>query len=376
MIELITRFDPAGVFQILSNPTSNLPAAAILLASVVLVLLIAIVVIGLFLMYEKPIKNGPVVGSIIHIPQHAVSAQEHLFAAVRWSILVVAVVVLLSRAATLDVVCMSCHADTPPEFQARIHFDHESVECAGCHAPQVLAGRVVLAIQLLGDVDASFFGGAPGVAKYAGADTCLSCHPGINQTVVGARIRVSHREFAFDRTYRCIDCHSSVGHGPTGSLGDRPRMSLCLRCHNGNVASSECDVCHVGDVAGANGISILDYPRIELGPVATCRGCHSLAACNECHGLELPHPANFAEGEEHGPLAAFGRRELCNRCHVSTDCAVACHSGASDPSAAHVKTWRTDHARNSSRETQRQCRECHNKANFRCNMCHSGYPEP
>lgn len=375
MIERIAAFDPASVVQILSNPTSNLPAAAILLASIVLLLLMAIVVIGLFLMYERPRTSEPLTRPVVP-PKPQVSLDVRLMSAVRWSALAIVLIVLLSRAATLDVVCMSCHASAPKDPQPFVRAEHQAVACARCHAPGVVAGRVVLAVQMMSDVDAHLFGGAPGVARYAGAQTCLSCHSAIEETFVGDRIRVSHLEFAFDRTFRCIDCHSSVGHGATGSPSDRPRMSLCLRCHNGSVASSECQVCHVGDVAGANGVSILDYPRVELGPVTTCRGCHSVESCNECHGLELPHPTNFVEGEVHGPLAAFGRRAVCNRCHDSADCAVACHIGASDPSDAHAKTWRTDHGNSGSVATQRQCRQCHNKANFRCNMCHSGYPEP
>jgi hypothetical protein len=43
-----------------------------------------------------------------------------------------------------------------------------------------------------------------------------------------------------------MNCHSTVAHLETVGLGSQtfPTMDTCMKCHNGDVAPTDCDICH------------------------------------------------------------------------------------------------------------------------------------
>ncbi len=370
MSDLLRGVPLDELLDVVRNPTSNLTAATVLLAMVVLVLIILLTGVGLYLVRSggraerKPGEAAP------RRARRKLSRGERTAFTVMWvAVLLLALAGAVGGLTTRDT-CLRCHADVV-EAGRVASAPHNTIACASCHAEPGPVGRITLAAQTLQDVSVRAFGTGDVSPRRPASAGCRRCHDDLSKTVTADRVRVAHADFIDGHGFRCIDCHGSVGHGPADRPNDRPSMQLCLRCHGVDPkASAKCPTCHVGDITGAREVSILDYPRVQLGPVRTCRGCHSVERCNRCHGLELPHPADFKMGEVHGPLAAFERKELCGRCHSRGECATECHPGNKFPSDGHYPAWRQDHGRDSSAERQAWCRSCHTKANFRCAMCH------
>lgn len=107
----------------------------------------------------------------------------------------------------------------------------------------------------------------------------------------------------------------------------------------------------------------------SIEDVFYCGTCHSSAFCEDCHGLPMPHPANFTEG--HGDL---GRSvpAICANCHAQGELVASgglefcnsCHHAAADPS----QPWIPQHF-GVVRETGAEpCFECHNPTY--CAQCH------
>ncbi len=376
MNELLKRLDPAQVWQVVSDPTSNLVGATILMAMSILVVMIVLVALTALLGTSPPPR--PVVTGPAMTPEERRRRNRRRFLV--WLAGALAAVAVLSAVATValtdDRVCLRCHARTVVDQQtAKRKGPHPGVKCADCHARAGLAGRVTLAAGSARSYARSVLGEG-GDKGHAFSDACLGCHRDVldgPRTV--SRVRVDHTHIVEAR-FRCVDCHSATGHGPTAGTPNRPQMSLCVTCHDGTKASAECETCHVGDITGTRSPSIDQYPQITLGRVRTCRGCHPVDACNACHGLELPHSEDFARGEVHGRQAAFSRKKVCARCHEYGYCRTRCHPHAAHPSESHAKDWNRAHAASSGPRAQAQCRSCHKYADFRCNMCHSGYPAP
>ncbi len=113
-----------------------------------------------------------------------------------------------------------------------------------------------------------------------------------------------------------------------------------------------------------------DNPWAESIPsvaeINYCSTCHAEKFCSDCHGLPMPHPADFQEG--HGDL---GRNEpaVCATCHAKGDATGtqfcnACHHPDGDPTLP----WIPQHF-NAVKETGAQaCFDCH--APTFCAECH------
>lgn len=377
MIEFLERLDPAVVWQVISDPTRNLTGATLLLAMAILVVLIVLTAVTALL--ETGIGRRRTAADTAAAVAERRRRPPWRSAGIALLVAVVVLAVLLvggTVVGTRDRVCVRCHVRSVADAEGDRNGDHPTVACGGCHARRGLSGALGLAAGTVRSYAASLLG--PGGDKgHAFSESCLACHEDIvSGTRTVARVRVSHEEF-LGEGFRCVDCHAATGHGGANRPNDRPRMSLCVLCHDGRQAPAKCDLCHVGDITGTRDVSMRHYPMVTLGPPTTCRGCHSLDSCNECHGLELPHTKEFVEkGEVHGPQAAFGRRALCERCHTRDECTAPCHPQSAHPADSHVKDWRTKHGADASADTQSWCRGCHNKADFGCRMCHPNYPPP
>lgn len=157
----------------------------------------------------------------------------------------------------------------------------------------------------------------------------------------------------------CLECHDEAGHAVERPL--RPsRMQVCLRCHDGRMAASACEVCHVGDV-GNQAVFNRVYRKAVL-PQLTCGGCHDETTCDNCHGLRMPHSQEFIDGD-HARDAGFDKKVLCWRCHPETDCGK-CHSDWN----AHGADFKQSHK---SKPRDSACYGCHDdhEGSF-CDRCH------
>lgn len=128
---------------------------------------------------------------------------------------------------------------------------HQDVNCETCHtAPGFfgfvggkIAGLQVVANFIRGDFDDDSFNAAVPNAS------CLRCHEEILDepftTNPETQISVSHFHI-MDNGGKCMNCHSTVAHLETVPLGSQtfPTMDTCMKCHNGEVAPTDCEICH------------------------------------------------------------------------------------------------------------------------------------
>lgn len=359
---------------IIEDPASNLTAAVLLLAAVFLVLLILVLValIGI----TSSIRQGHAPGGEgaddatakldRETPGHerrpttllpSVPAPARIALAI--AAFLAAVSVTYAWSGTNEYCSTACHVMEPAASTWRLS-RHSEVDCIRCHegkpvtsVPQAVMSR---ARHLLGSVT-----GATPQSVTASPDRCLDCHETELAASIetSAGIRMDHRAPIAAGT-PCESCHHETAHA--NERVQASRMQVCLRCHNGNQASSECATCHIGD-PGAHTVSTRIFKQVELAP-PTCGGCHNEMTCDACHGLRMPHSAEFLTGD-HARQAAFDGRTLCWRCHVEADCTGGCH-GSFD--AGHGPGFKEAHKQY---PWDSGCQTCHkaHEGSF-CDRCH------
>ncbi len=127
---------------------------------------------------------------------------------------------------------------------------HGDVNCETCHTPPGLfgflggkiAGLQVVANYITGEFeDYSFNAAVPNAS-------CLRCHEEILEepyTSPETGVTVSHEHIVVNGG-KCMNCHSTVAHLEAVPVGSAtfPTMDTCMRCHNGEVAPTDCRICH------------------------------------------------------------------------------------------------------------------------------------
>lgn len=262
--------------------------------------------------------------------------------------------------------CRSCHQMTT-DYRSWKRSSHRGVECANCHQAPGAAGYFLYKVNQLDMVLARL---SRRYTKPITADvantSCLQCHEkDVGRSIVVSGLKVRHSDF-LAVGYKCVACHNTAGHGSSTVNPTRPSMDQCSTCHDGKKAFSTCGGCHVTDIGRPVGAQTQDYPPVRLGPLKTCRGCHSIAKCNKCHGLELPHPPSWISGLTHAPAGAFDRKELCRRCHSEVFC-NGCHRFP-----GHAPNWKEQH-RAHGPLNQEGCLGCHMRTKNLCAVCHKRY---
>lgn len=127
---------------------------------------------------------------------------------------------------------------------------HKDVNCETCHtAPGFfgfvggkVAGLQVVANYVRGEFTDDSFNAAVANAS------CLRCHEDILDHLITdeeTQVTVSHYHI-IDNGGKCMNCHSTVAHLETVPIGSAtyPTMDTCMKCHNGDLAPTDCEVCH------------------------------------------------------------------------------------------------------------------------------------
>lgn len=260
------------------------------------------------------------------------------------------------------------------------------------------------------------------------SEQCTQCHSENRPITPSQGIIIDH-EIHDENHVACTICHNRIAHDDrdiefvnvdpkTGELNhphaDFMTMTACFRCHTQDEPEGPpgaCEACHPADFelrpanhfeAGFYELGGDSYLHAELAwealgettataevvvedasvegehdteipsvdEIFYCGTCHSESFCTDCHGVVMPHPADFAEG--HGDL---GRTQpaVCANCHATGAAAASgaglefcnsCHHPESDP----TKAWIPQHfdiVRTSGAEA---CFECHNPTY--CAECH------
>jgi hypothetical protein len=99
----------------------------------------------------------------------------------------------------------------------------------------------------------------------------------------------------------------------------------------------------------------------------SCALCHEQASCDKCHGIIMPHPADWVK--QH-PETAARDQHVCQQCHRREGCQT-CHRGAL-PGSHQASQWMAQHGAQA-KQPEAQCTLCH-RSDF-CLSCH-GTPMP
>jgi len=375
----VTNIDFSNLWQqiltLLNEPTSNLTAAFLLYGIITLVLLLLIIIALMFLSVSdededeesaeaaserepseadriRAAIDATPSGEVVEgIPDVAPAARVQDAAPVPSAppkvpltprarlvrvgigLLILLVVWLVTGFSTsADVVCDSCHVITSHNsLDESIDDPHADGSCVRCHEAGGLVGRYFLNVPLrvVHFIDGSEVADIQGEYGTVTQSACLSCHRDVLDGVLSSSERgivMSHTE-PFDAGVRCIDCHQPVsGVVSTHNAG----MNPCLRCHESQTASAECETCHDRTAAAAARASATDLASQQVIDIS-CGGCHDEAQqCDPCHGLRMPHTAAFKR-VAHARAGAvdfwYNNGETCGKCHTATrNSCQRCHT--------------------------------------------------
>jgi hypothetical protein len=113
------------------------------------------------------------------------------------------------------------------------------------------------------------------------------------------------------------------------------------------------------------------HPAAYEGNAESCTYCHGdggpndNAFCSGCHGVEMPHPADFKD--THGPGISDGsvNRGTCTNCHQQVFCDNCHHEGSTG-----AQPWQQEHPAVVKENGAEPCFECHEPTY--CAECHVG----
>jgi nitrate/TMAO reductase-like tetraheme cytochrome c subunit len=313
----------------------------------------------------------------------------HIAIRVAWIVLiVVGVTVLLAvafeRTTAAPQLCASCH-EIEPKVRAWESGGHSTVGCPDCHEeprPWYLYAEVLAlrATVLARDVEAHYAG--EGIEdtdsnEYVATipdSRCLRCHDPGREISIKPGTLIDHDRHA-ESNGSCLSCHLTTAHPNPSEDGELLFMEQCFTCHgepDNPDASEACETCHPEEFELRPESHGPEAWQTDHGERATadrslCLMCHAESQCDTCHGVEMPHPAEWAEGAtEHGP-AVQEDREVCVRCHEDSPgfCSV-CHHEGYDPAQG---DWFPQHPNNARQQGGESCEECHERT-F-CSYCHT-----
>jgi len=261
--------------------------------------------------------------------------------------------------------------------------------------------------------------------EHMGSRQCAQCHSENRQITPSEGIIIDHVVHEENEVH-CTVCHNRVAHPEDFELtlegnekhDDFMTMTACFRCHSqeaDGIAPGACEACHPadfelkpanhleagfyelgGDSSGHASLALESLGSTEsaestgtehaepaeasegephglevmpVGDIYYCETCHERQFCESCHGLPMPHPADFAEG--HGELGR-DRPEVCSNCHAtgaaaataSTQFCNACHHPQGDP----TQPWIPQHFVAVQETGASPCFDCHNPTY--CAACH------
>ena len=250
--------------------------------------------------------------------------------------------------------CASCHKTTIHEKAFSSAGPHKGVECISCHEPSGFMARSLTSLfprashilvgadmaqkenatqqSGLGSsevIDAEALTGKMG-STYGGvsSQSCLQCHKSIRKNVstnITSGIRVEHTQFMKSGT-KCLDCHTKSA---SGQIEYSKGMDVCIVCHDGVKASSECSTCHTKNFAAASAARVKPVNGIEHDITMDCYRCHNSARCDSCHGgVRMPHSKKFMTTGLHAYDAAsavWNKTSKCTKCHKNNADCKKCH---------------------------------------------------
>ncbi|HXF47817.1 MAG TPA: cytochrome c3 family protein [Verrucomicrobiae bacterium] len=220
-------------------------------------------------------------------------------------------------------------------------------------------------------------------------------------TLPASSIIFDHKKHVQEFGLDCSHCHAAAESEEAADLL-LPEEELCLTCHNGQVASKECSLCH-RDVKDTKTYppherkTIFSHKRhvehnincltchpgsdakevltaAQMPEMQTCFGCHDGASqsseCELCHSdaktlRRLMHPAGFSHAHK---FAAGLDASACAPCHRQEENCLACHRGDNLLGSTHPVNYLYSHPLDV-KAKRADCQSCHEVESF-CVSCH------
>jgi hypothetical protein len=261
-------------------------------------------------------------------------------------------------------------------------------------------------------------------AEHMGSGQCTQCHSENREITPSEGIIIDHVVHE-EGDIHCTVCHNRTAHPedgfeltltdpntgePNQKHDDFMTMTACFRCHGHDdeaLAPGDCLACHPEDFplkpeshddpefypSGHAELALEEQERQEsaeatvvaasleaeeegheeegeahlptVGEVNSCETCHTTQFCEDCHGIPMPHPANFTEGHSE---VGNERPDVCLTCHATEsgpeEFCNNCHHEGSDPAVS----WLDQHYVLVRQNGAEGCFECHNPTY--CAECH------
>lgn len=298
--------------------------------------------------------------------------------------LVLALLYSLSAAhVSRSAVCATCH---DRQLATSVGSTHSQVGCVGCHRSPGVLGFVLWNTDYVRWFLKSRNPRAtiPVASSVPSTESCVNCHRSVVATVVVAQgMRVRHAELLH---LSCTACHLGVGHDANNRAGGGSVMTVCISCHRSRRVKTDCDTCHIGDIASAGGLRTVDraVTKVSTSFGTDCRGCHDTKRCRTCHGLEMPHPPGWVPSHARAGLV---NKDVCWRCHPGPQSRLGIKYAYGMCNGCHrfpgphgsPDQWIRNHGaaamkRRSPARSVTRCGLCHRDERF-CDLCHDGLRE-
>ena len=211
---------------------------------------------------------------------------------------------------------------------------------------------------------------------------CADCHTLLdraassNPALVKAFAHAPH----LAKGAKCDECHVVPTHTSGGVR--RPTMQKCFGCHSLTkplAPPGECSVCHPASFpltpashrdpawlpSQAELVTVrATHPEAAAKPDNECGSCHAPSFCLDCHGMSMPHPANWQDG--HSEEAAKVGGQVCLQCHPDSESCSACHHPGYVPGGP---PWWQIHPAAVQNGDATLCLRCH--STLTCAHCHT-----
>ncbi len=303
--------------------------------------------------------------------------------------------ILVFSAATVAVssprACYSCHEMRPKVDSWRVS-PHAEVGCYSCHgtprpwygAPASVAERWTtvardMRARQVSQASLEATGSTGTTMSPITEAACLQCHDANRKATSRYGLVIKHAEHA-KRNKSCVSCHLWAAHPEPGASRGTLMMSQCFNCHgqaSQPKASGECIVCHVKDMdlkpdTHKTGNWQKQHGKAAKADRQLCVMCHKDQFCNNCHGLEIPHPLGWARGASGHAVFAKKDRAVCEKCHVgNANLCTMCHHQGFDGKKG---PWVAQHNIQVRETGAAFCFKCHD-ATY-CVRCHTKSPVP
>jgi len=272
---------------------------------------------------------------------------------------------------------------------------HAKLTCYACHQSLSVPNLLLHKVLAMKEVYYHFtdfekpINGHSHVATSGGItnDNCEFCHSILTRKVTPSHGVLIDHKVHLDKGVQCIYCHNRVAHPNGEALGaeyeDFMTMEGCARCHKqeeSSKAPGRCSACHpkgfelkpenhfakgffVRDARGQV-VSAKGHAELKKEDPKYCEMCHNERRfCDDCHGMEMPHPANWTK--VHNKLGK-SKPKSCAMCHKGGETFCnKCHHGAVYKSKTQ---WIADHQFTVKKKGAVDCFRCHEET-F-CSHCH------